>query len=101
MWLPAGRHELRYGGDEPALRVLHANLDLLTVHHEANGLDFDYASESRGLLLLDRGPGPIRIDGTPAEPKILEAPRHWTVVLPSGRQGVRIEASAPLVLRVE
>ena len=101
VWLPAGRHELRYGGDAPAFRVLRANLDLLTVRHKANGLDFDYTSESRGLLLLDRGPGPIRIDGTPAEPKILEAPRHWTVVLPSGRHGVRIEASAPLVSRVE
>ncbi len=71
------------------------------MRHEANGLDFDYTSESRGLLVLDRRPGAIRIDGALANPRILEARRHWTVMLPRGRHGVRIEVSAPLVSRIE
>ena len=101
VWLPAGRHELRRGGDEPALRVVHPNLDLLAVRDEANGVDFDYKAASRGLLLLDRRPGELWIDGVRVHPTIFKGVKHWTVMLPSGRHRARIEAPAALVSRVE
>ncbi len=99
--LLAGRHELRRGGGEPALRVLHANLDLLAVHRARNGLDFDYKADAGGLVLVDRRPGKVWIDGVRVQPTILESPRHWTVMLPSGRHRARINAPAALVSRVE
>ena len=99
--IPAGRHELRHGGTEPALRVPHANLDLLAVRPAPNGLDFDYKADARGLLLVDRLPREVWIDDRRFHPTILEGPRHWTVMLPSGRHRVRIGAPAALVSRVE
>ncbi len=99
--IPAGRHELRRGGTEPALRVLHANLDLLAVRRARNGLDFDYKADARGLVLVDRRPGRVWIDGVRVQPKILESPRHWTMMLPSGRHRAWINAPAALVSRLE
>ena len=99
--LPAGRHELRRGGGEPALRVLHANLDLLSVRREEGSIDFNYKADARGLVLVDRLPGAVWVDGLPFNPTIIESARHWTVMLPSGRHRVRFDTPAAMISRVE
>jgi hypothetical protein len=87
-WLPPGTHTIQAGGDEslPAIRYL--NADLRSAHVLDSGtVEVSYQSSSRALVILDRAPTELKVNGRPS-PVSLAGPH--TMFLPAGSNTVRI-----------
>ncbi len=93
VWIPAGRRRIGPGREQPPLRLLHVNLDLLGARSTAGGVEFEYRSSSRAAVLVDRRPARIVIDGAAAAPPVLEGAGHFSVLLPPGRHKTLIQAA--------
>jgi hypothetical protein len=90
VWVPAGRHRIESGQTEPPLRLLYLNADLLDAHALPNGVEFRYRSMSRAAALLNHRPSVIEVDGRPRAVPVLEAPGHFSLLLPAGLHTARL-----------
>lgn len=93
VWLPSGKHFIAPGVDFPSPRLLYLNADLIDARSLPRGLDFEYASSSRAIALVNERPQRVVVDGLPFDAPALVADRHWAVLLPRGRHIARIETS--------
>ena len=90
VWLPAGSHSVAAAAELPPARVTELNGDLLDASVEDGAVRFSYRAEARAIALVDRRPARLEIDGAVEEPQLLEARRHWALLLPRGRHEVRL-----------
>lgn len=99
-WLPAGVHTVEEGVAEPPLRLLDSSAAIQSVTIARGGIEFAYRSEARALVLLNRKPSALEIDGEPIPPEARELLHGWLVRLPRGQHIVRVE-SAGVVSRLQ
>ena len=84
LWLPRGVHSVEQAANPPPLRLLDFNGELRSASVVAGGVEFAYQSSARALVMLERAPGRLEIDGAEAQPqmagKVLILPRGQHVV---------------------
>jgi len=88
LWLPAGAHAVEGGRDGAGLHVLRLNAELRDARHVgSNSVEFSYESAARAIVILDRRPSKLTLDG--AEERLdLAGPN--TILLPRGQHVVTI-----------
>lgn len=90
VWLPAGVHSVEPAQKAGSIRLVRLNGELRTARNVSAGeIEFSYRSTGRGIAVLDRVPGRIRIDGVDSK---LEMAGSTTVLLPRGEHLVTITA---------
>jgi hypothetical protein len=90
VWLPAGAHTLEGAPQGAAPRLLRLNGDLQTARVSGpSTIEFSYQSAGRGIVILDRAPVRLKIDGVDQRPT-LAGPK--TLMLPRGQHSIVIEA---------
>jgi hypothetical protein len=91
VWLPAGAHAIEQGGSEPPMRLLDLSAELKAAASRAGGIEFAYSSGSRAIVVLDRRPAQVEIDGTPAQLEPREAGKgRFALFLPRGQHLVAL-----------
>jgi hypothetical protein len=58
----------------------------------AGGLEFSYRSSGRAFAVVDKRPRRVEIDGTAAQPQVLDIVSGFTLGLPRGQHSIRIYA---------
>ena len=90
LFLPAGAHSVEAGGESPALRVIRFTGELTSAQLSgANAIELSYRSSARAIVILNRTPVTVEIDGAqtapdPAGPNALVLPRGQHLVVISG-----------------
>jgi hypothetical protein len=90
LWVPAGRHKVEPAPRFPAVRLLDLTGELVGADSLAGGLEFSYRSSSRAFAVVDKRPHSVEIDGTAAQPQVLDTVSGFTLCLPRGQHSVRI-----------
>lgn len=87
-WLPPGPHVIEPLGEKqpPAAHILDCNCSLETVRPRGSAIDLTYHNSHRAIVLLDRAPKRVEIDGAPAEVELSTQLR-----LPRGQHLVTLE----------
>ncbi len=98
LWLPAGTHVVEPGGEQPPVRLLDYNAELRSLAVLSGGLEFAYRSDSRALVVLDRPPLRLEIDGQVTQPHLLEADGRFTLLLPRGQHWVLLAVNPDATL---
>ncbi len=84
VWLPRGTHSIEHAVQPPSMRLLDFNGELKSAGVIPGGVEFAYQSGARAMVLLERTPGRLEIDGAEAQPemagKVLILPRGQHVV---------------------
>lgn len=70
LWLPPGLHSVEAAAHPTPSRILRFSGDLESAAVSKIGLEFAYRSSSRAILLVDKLPRRIEIDGEPGTPRI-------------------------------
>jgi len=90
VWLPAGAHTLEAVPEGLAPHVLRLNGDLKTARVAGpSAIEFSYQNTARGIVILDRAPLRVKIDGAEQRPTLAG---QKTLMLPRGQHSVVIEA---------
>jgi hypothetical protein len=90
VWLPAGAHTLEAAPERAAPRLVRLNADLKAARISSpTAIEFSYQSAARAIVILDRAPLRLKIDGADERLK-LAGPK--TLLLPRGQHNVVIEA---------
>jgi hypothetical protein len=92
LWVPAGRHSVGPAPRSPAVRLLDLTGELTGADSLAGGLEFSYRSSARAFAVIDKRPHRVEIDGTAAQPRVLDTVSGFTLSLPRGQHLVRIYA---------
>jgi hypothetical protein len=96
VWLPAGTHSVEPAPGNGTLRLVRLNGELKAARTLANGgLEFAYQSTARAIVVLDRAPRRVRIDGVDggADCRVncgFEMAGPATLLLPRGEHVVTI-----------
>lgn len=85
LWLPPGLHAVEPAAEATPLRILDFGGDLLSASATRQGIEISYRSATRAVVLLDRAPRAVEVDGEP----ISFAPGA-RLVLPRGQHIVTI-----------
>jgi hypothetical protein len=91
VWLPAGAHAVEPAKEAPPIRLLDFSGELSSAAVTAGALEFAYKSESRAIALLDRAPAKLELDGSAAQPQVLNGDGRWALMLPRGQHLVTIQ----------
>lgn len=90
--LPAGTHVVEPAKDEPSVRLLDLNADIMSARALPRGVEFSYKSSARAIAVLDSRVSSIELDGAEAKAEIIEAASGRTVIaLPRGQHLVRFD----------
>ncbi len=81
--LPAGSHVIEAGARRDAISVSDLNATLRTASSDGKRVRFRYQSDSRAIVLFDRRPATIEVDGQPYSTACVEA-SECAVLLPRG-----------------
>jgi hypothetical protein len=92
LWVPAGRHKVGPAPLFPAVRLLDLAGELMGAESLAGGLEFSYRSSGRAFAVVDKRPRRVEIDGTAAQPQVLDIVSGFTLGLPRGQHSIRIYA---------
>jgi hypothetical protein len=76
----------------PAVRLLDLTGELTGADNLAGGLEFSYRSDARAFAVVEKRPHRVEIDGTAAQPQMLDTVSGFTLWLPRGQHSVRIYA---------
>ncbi|MBX9600841.1 MAG: hypothetical protein K2X35_07550 [Bryobacteraceae bacterium] len=84
LWLPPGQHSVEPSAQPIPSRILGFSGDLESAAVSKGGVEFGYRSSSRAILILDKLPRRIEIDGELASPRI----EGTCIYLPRGQHFV-------------
>ena len=88
LWLPPGAHAVEAGKNAPGLIVVRLNAELRDARQIGpSGVELSYESEARAIVILDRRPTKLTLDGA-EERMALAGPN--TILLPRGQHVVTI-----------
>jgi hypothetical protein len=93
LWLPPGRVIAEVATELPHTRILDFNGNLKSASATAAGLDFAYESNSRALVILNRAPVSVEVDGAPGQVEVLSSGTTYTLVLPRGQHIVSVKTT--------
>lgn len=107
--VPAGSHLLKFSRpfawlldfDQLDLRMRSISGELIAADVTSRGMTFEYDSPGRCIVVFNKQPHRIRVDGRNWTFPPLYARGEWSVVLPSGRHAVDVVANEPAVFAVE
>jgi len=94
--IPSGDH--RVWPDTPLLRFFHRTTntvgglsgDLLEAREYSTGITLRYASPSRAILVINREPRAVSIDGRRANPVVEDVGGEWVLLTPKGEHYLQI-----------
>jgi hypothetical protein len=90
LWLPAGPNVIEPAQKDPAVRMLDFTGNLRSANASTTGLQFSYQSNARAVAVVNMRPRKLEIDGTVAQPDVLESGANFAVMLPRGQHVVQI-----------
>ena len=90
VWLPRGTHSVEHAAQQPSLRLLDFNGELKSAGVVPGGVEFAYQSGARAMVMLDRTPGRLEIDGAEAQPQMAGK----VLILPRGQHVVTLQNAA-------
>ncbi len=107
--VPRGTHLLTFSRPFAAfldfeqldLRLRSISGELLSADATSRGMIFDYSSPGRCLVVFNKQPHRVRVDGREWTAPALYARGEWSLSLPSGRHTVDVVANEPAVFAVE
>ncbi len=107
--VPRGTHLLSFSRpfsslldfEQLDLRLRSISGELLSADATARGMIFEYASPGRCLVVFNKQPHRVRVDGRVWTAPALYARGEWAIPLPSGRHTVDVVANEPAVFAVE
>jgi len=74
-------------------RVLYASADVVEARATPTGVTVRYRSPGRAVLLLNRKPLEVRINGRPVQPPVEERAQAWALLVPRGENQVEVETT--------
>jgi hypothetical protein len=86
IWLPPGAHAIEPAAQDPTVRVVHFNGQLLSAAAASEQLEFSYRSSARAIVVLESAVRHLEIDGEP-----IPAPSGTQLFLPRGQHLVTIK----------
>jgi len=91
VWLPAGIHTVEPCAPVSSPRVLDFNGELISSELTgASSVDLSYQSSSHALVLVDRKPVRLELDGADARLSFLTSRSNYSIMLPRGQHLVTI-----------
>jgi hypothetical protein len=88
LWLPPGAHAVEAAKETPGLRIVRLNADLRDARRlGANCVEFSYESPARAIVVFDRHPLNLSLDGAG---ELLQFAGPNTILLPRGQHLVTI-----------
>ncbi len=72
VWLSAGAHAIEASTVAPKLRMIDFNGTLKTAAATLQGIDFSYESDARAVVVLDKKPGTVELDGELHQLEVIE-----------------------------
>ena len=94
VWLPAGKHLLEPGREDPLLRLRSFSGGLRRVHSSASRLTLHYHAEARAIAIFNEAPGKLWIDDLQIAAPVYQAANGYYLQLPAGEHLVIVEAGA-------
>jgi hypothetical protein len=96
--IPAGHRRIKTNTEKGAsfspyslqTQILSSTANILSVTYEVRSVLFDYTSDVRALVSLNREPGSVRIDGSEIPFTALKGNDCFTVMLPAGKHSAEI-----------
>ncbi len=86
LWLPRGLHAIEAAAKQPAIRLLDINGDLKSAGAIAGGVEFAYQSNARAMVVLERVPRQVDVDGERVRPQMAGD----VLILPKGQHLVSV-----------
>jgi uncharacterized protein YdaL len=101
--IPAGKHALRTNVDQGAsfsayslqTRILSCTANILSCTYEVRSVLFDYQSDTRTMVSINREPSGVTVDGRPYAFTALKGNDCYSIMLPAGLHNVRIVGGDP------
>ncbi len=83
--LPPGTHTVEPAAEEPPLRILRLNADLVSAEASGESVEIAYEASARAYAVLERRPARLALDGFEEPVKGLETEEGFVVSLPRGQ----------------
>lgn len=98
--IPAGKHLIKLNRDitntfsthELQTRIMSFTGNLLSVSYGMQGIRFEYESETRTLISLNREPTSVRIDGREYQFSVMKGSDCYSIFLPTGKHKIDLVA---------
>ncbi len=95
VWLPPGTHTVEPAAEEPPLRILRLNADLVSAEANGESVEIAYEASARAYAVLERRPTRVLLDGFEELVKGLETEEGFVVSLSRGQHLVVFYAKDP------
>ncbi len=92
VWLPAGRHLLERGIEDPPFLLLYLSGEIRQLHGAGPRLELHYRSDARAIAIFNEPPAKLWLDGEQISAPVYEAARGYYLFLPPGEHLAAVEA---------